>query len=85
MSKRIVFGVHVSNRVKEVPGVQKILTDYGCNVKTRLGLHEVSDSACSAKGLLLLEMHGDESKSFELRDKLNAVEGVTVKEMVFEE
>ena len=31
MSKRIVLGIQVTNRVEKVPDVQKILTDYGFN------------------------------------------------------
>ena len=55
MTKRIVLGIQVTNRVEKIPDVQKILTEYGCNIKTRLGLHEVSKSVCSALGLLLLD------------------------------
>lgn len=48
MEKRIVLGVQVTNRVEKVLDVQKILTEYGCNIRTRLGLHEVSkaDPGC---------------------------------------
>jgi hypothetical protein len=33
MSKRIVLGIQVTNRVEKIPDVQKILTDYGFNKK----------------------------------------------------
>ena len=38
--KHIIFGVHVTQRVDNVPAVQAVLTKYGCNIRTRLGLHD---------------------------------------------
>jgi hypothetical protein len=85
MSKRIILGVQVTNRVERVPDVQALFTEYGCNIKTRLGLHQVSESTCSTVGLMILEMHGDESKANELESKLATISGVHVQKMVFEE
>ena len=82
MPKHIVLGVHVTDRLKKAADVQALLTQYGCNIKTRLGLHEV-ESACSPNGLLLLEMHGDELVCNELAHKLGAIEGIEVQKMVF--
>jgi len=79
------MGVQVTNRVENVPGVQKVLTEYGCNIKTRLGLHEVADSTCSTQGLLILEMYGDETRIQELEKKLKEFSGVHVQKMVFQE
>jgi hypothetical protein len=84
MAKRIVLGIQVTNRVEKIPDVQKILTEYGCNIKTRLGLHEVSKSVCSALGLLLLDTYGDEADILEMEKKLKKVKGLVVKKMTFE-
>jgi len=84
MTKRIVLGIQVTNRVEKIPDVQKILTEYGCNIKTRLGLHEVSKSVCSVLGLLLLDTYGDESDILEMEKKLKKVKGLMVKKMTFE-
>ena len=80
----LIFGVHVTNRATQVPSVQKLLTEYGCNIKTRIGLHHVDEAVCSPRGLILLEMFGDEAKCRELSAKLSTMEGVEVKEMVFD-
>jgi len=64
--------------------VQDLFTEYGCSIKTRLGLHGVSERFCSPNGLVLLEMAGPEGPIFELMDKLKAIEGVDVQKMVFE-
>jgi len=82
--RHLIFGVHVQNRFHGVPSVQKLLTEYGCNIKTRIGLHQVSENLCSHQGLILLEMFGDEATCRELADKLSALEGVEVQKMVFE-
>ena len=83
MENRIIMGVQVTNRVKNVQTVQKILTDYGCFIKTRLGLHDVDATMCSPSGLLLLETYGDEAKIAEMESLLKGVEGLELQKMVF--
>ena len=80
----VIFGVHVTNRAAQVPPVQKLLTEYGCNIKTRLGLHHVDENGCSPRGLILLEMFGDLAACRQLKSKLGAMEGVERPGMVFE-
>jgi hypothetical protein len=80
----LIFGVHVTNRATQVPRVQDLLTAYGCNIKSRIGLHHVDNNFCSPRGLILLEMYGDMATCRELATKLNTLEGIEVKEMVFE-
>ena len=82
VDKHIILGVHVTDRLRKATEVQKLLTEYGCNIKTRLGLHEV-ENVCSPAGLLVLEMYGDDAVCFELADKLAAIEGIEVQRMVF--
>ena len=84
LSKHIILGVHITDRVHHVNPVQHLLTDYGCSIRTRIGLHEAEEGFCSPNGLVLLEMVDDQVKADELADKLNAVEGVEVKKMVFD-
>ena len=78
-----ILGVHVQNRGENAVRVQQLLTEYGCYIKTRLGLHEVDEKSCSTGGILLLEMFGDQAKCEALRDKLNTIDGIEVKEMLF--
>ena len=84
MDKRIILGVHISKRAEQAAGVQKTFTEYGCNIKTRLGLHKVDNKVCSSAGIVILEFFGDESKADELSKKLTAIDGVEVGKMVFE-
>lgn len=81
--KHVILGVHIRDRFRKVPEVQKLFTEYGCSIKTRIGLHHVDENVCSPGGLILLEMFGDEATSLALADRLAAVEGVDVQKMVF--
>ncbi len=80
--KHTILGVHITDRLKEAVQVQKLLTEYGDQIKTRLGLHELGKGV-QRNGLLLLEMIEPDIRIQELCDKLNAVEGVEVQSMVF--
>ena len=83
-AKHIIVGIHVTDRVKRIKTVQDILTCFGCYIKTRLGLHETSPDFCSPNGLLILELLDDDVKHADLVNQLKVVEGIEVKEMVFE-
>jgi len=79
----VILGIHVTNRLRNAAEVQKVFTDYGCNIKTRLGLHEVAESTCAAEGVVLLEVIGGDEIRTGMIAKLGAIEGIEVKEMVF--
>lgn len=85
MKKRIVLGVHLANRISEAPPFQELITHYGCNIRTRIGLHDVADGYCSVAGLILLDMVGEEERILELEAKLKEFEGLDVQKMVFSE
>ena len=38
--QHIILGIHVTDRLKNAVDVQKVFTEYGCNIKTRIGLHD---------------------------------------------
>ena len=84
MAKRIILGVQVTNRVQKIMDVQRILSKYGCNIKTRLGMHDVDQTSCSSTGLLLLETYGDEATILTMEEQLRAVGGLNVQKMEFE-
>lgn len=69
--------VVVNKRKDEAVTVQKILTEWGCFIKTRLGLHEDCLDNCSEIGTIILEVVGDPVKHDELTRKLNLLKGVT--------
>ena len=71
--------IKIDHRASEAAKVQGILTDFGCNIKTRLGLHEVSNEFCATDGLIVLEVEGEKDIIAQMNDKLNAIEHVTAK------
>ncbi|MFZ7119845.1 MAG: hypothetical protein ACOWWH_02680 [Eubacteriaceae bacterium] len=85
MSK-IIMGIQVENRKDTITQVQNLLTDFGCYIKTRLGLHEASDNreVCSDKGLIILEFINDSQKeAARLEESLKNTQYVAVKIMEF--
>ena len=81
-AKRTILGVYVAQRTKHTAKVQKILSDFGCSIRTRVGLHEAGDGACSPNGLILLDVV---DRAGELAAALAQVPGVVVKKMIFAE
>ena len=82
--KRIILGIQITDRMTKAGEVQKLFSKYGCNIKTRLGLHEVNENVCSPSGLVLLEMFGREEETLNMEKDLKAIEGIKVEKMVFE-
>ncbi len=84
LDKHILLGIHITDRIKHVDSVQHALTEFGCSIKTRLGLHEADKEFCSPNGLLVLEMLDDDKASEDLMQKLNGIEGVEAKKIIFD-
>ncbi len=84
MDKHVVVGVHITERVKLAGEVQKVFTEFGCQIRTRLGLHEADKGVCSPNGLIILELVDDDAKVSSLKKKLTAIDGVEVQSMVFD-
>lgn len=78
-----IFGIHVTDRVKHATDLQRVFTDFGCHIKTRVGLHEVGEQACGPNGLVLLEVCGNPEKLVEMEKRIASVEGVQIQKMVF--
>ncbi|MBF0500613.1 MAG: hypothetical protein HQM09_10815 [Candidatus Riflebacteria bacterium] len=76
--KKTVLLMLIGKRQEAAVTVQKILTGWGCFIKTRLGIHNGVLDNCSEAGLLMLELVGDKEKHEELARKLGLVKGVHV-------
>lgn len=73
---RIILHVLQQKRHDTAIEVQKVLTDHGCLIKTRIGLHQTSESSCSEDGLIILELLNDKTKAVEMKNKLSSISGV---------
>ena len=84
MAKRCIVGLQVTNRMENAPELQKVLTECGCSIRMRLGLHDTGADFCSPDGLILLELYGDDCACSDVEARLGAVKGVQVHTMVFD-
>ncbi len=82
--QKTVVAILVSHRNQAAANVQKVLTGWGCMIKTRLGIHEGILDDCSEKGLIILDLVGEEGKKEELVRKLNTLSGVSAKRVDLE-
>jgi hypothetical protein len=77
--KRTILMILIDKRKEAAVTAQKILTEWGCLIKTRLGLHDGVLDKCSNSGLIICEMVGEKDKITEMTRKLNLLDGVTAK------
>ena len=76
-----ILGILVERNHDTIVSVQKILTAYGCNIRTRMGVNEVFFGETA--GLIILELKGDEKQRLLLEKDLKALKQVHVRTMVF--
>jgi hypothetical protein len=76
MEKTLLI-VLVGKRKDSAVNVQKVLTAWGCIIKTRLGIHDGILDNCSDAGLLILELYGTKEQKDELARKISVISGVT--------
>ena len=82
-ASHLIFGIHVTDRLVKATEVQKLFSEYGCHIKTRIGLHDVGPDFCSPSGVVILEMYGDPVRCQELATKLKTIEGIEIQTMEF--
>jgi hypothetical protein len=76
-----ILGILAERNKPVIDRVQKILTSYGCNIRTRLGVNEVFFG--EPAGLIILELKGDASQRLLLEKALKSLDNVHVRTMVF--
>lgn len=80
MANQQIMIVRVNQRVQNAEMLQKVLSAYGCGIRTRLGLHEagIGDS-CANDGLIILHMAAGAVDSEAFAAELNKIHGVIAK------
>jgi hypothetical protein len=76
MTTKYVMAILLAKRKETAVNVQKILTGWGCMIKTRLGIHDGVLDDCADTGLIILELVGEPDKMREFRRKLELISGV---------
>ena len=76
---KTILLVLIGQRKEAAVQVQKVLTGWGCMIKTRLGIHDGVMENCSDTGLLILELAGERKQMDELARKVSLISGVSSK------
>lgn len=70
-----VINILVGDRKESAMKVNEILAKYGCNIQTRVGMHEATKT-CSNVGFIVLQMTGEMSEHDKMLEELNSIEKV---------
>ena len=79
MNKYNFMGIVIENRRDDAPIVQEVLTEFGCIIKMRIGLHEGIENSCSNEGFIILNLADDDKEINRFVKKLESIESVRVK------
>lgn len=77
-----IIGIGVENREDTSKKVQEVLSKFGCNIRTRLGINDYKEYECSYKGLILVDVPKPEDAQ-EIIENIKIIKNVTVKFMDF--
>jgi hypothetical protein len=83
MKQTRIVGIQITDRIKEAGKTQKLLSNYADIINSRIGFHEVSTEVCSRKGIIVLNLTGDQHRWESFNHDINLVEGIVVKNMDF--
>ena len=76
---KTILIILIGQRKQAAVQVQKVLTGWGCMIKTRLGIHDGVMENWSDQGLIILELAGDRKQMTELARKVSLIKGVSSK------
>jgi hypothetical protein len=79
-----IMAVLQENRIETAVKVQDVLTQYGCHIRVRLGLNDGAVDQCSKRGLILLQLCGENFSPADLERDLLQVPDVKVKYMTLD-
>jgi hypothetical protein len=80
MGQEMIMAIRTDKRRENAEALQKVLTEFGCNIKLRLGLHETGN-VCSESGLILLVLTEPREEIARLEDALKKLDGICYKTM----
>lgn len=78
-----IMVVKIGGRREYSPKVQEVLSDFGCTIKVRLGLHE-TDNVCSEEGILILQLTGEKDDMLGLEKALNELPSVKAQMVILD-
>ena len=76
-----IIGIKLSQRMETSTFFQEILSEYGCNIRTRLGLHNIDGDSCATDGIILLDVKGDEETLEKMTTEFQKIAGLKLEIM----
>lgn len=76
-----IVGIKLPDKMNNAVEFQKILTEFNCIIKMRIGINN-SSIFCSSNGIVLLQIENNE-KSIELEKELLEISGIELQRMIF--
>ncbi len=77
----IIIGIKLPDKMNNAVEFQRILTEFNCIIKMRLGINN-SSIFCSSEGIVLLQVENSES-SISLEKALMEISGIEMQRMIF--
>ena len=74
-----IIGIKLPQRIETAPAFQEILSKYGCNIRTRLGIHDIAEKYCSPDGVILLDVVADDEIIESMVKDLEDISGLKYK------
>ncbi len=69
-----ILGIYAGEKVSDKAALQKVLTNYGNIIRTRLGLNQEEGKY----GIIILELAGDEQEMLYFENALLKIEGLEI-------
>jgi hypothetical protein len=83
MTETRIFGLLISDRIKEAGRTQQTLTKYSRLIRSRLGFHELNDNVCSRAGIIVIHLTGTAEDWEAFETDLRKIEGLEIQVMSF--
>ena len=77
----IIIGIKLPDKLNNAIEFQKILTEFNCTIKMRIGINN-SSIFCSSNGIVLLQVENTE-KAIDLERELLEISGIELQRMIF--
>ena len=77
----VILGIKLPNKKDNAVEFQKILTNFNCIIKMRIGINN-STFFCSTTGIILLQIE-DNEKAIEVEKNILEISEIEIQKMVF--
>jgi len=77
----VIIGVKLKEKGNNSAEFQKILTEFNCEIKLRIGINN-SSFLCSSYGIILLQLDSLDS-AIKLENSLINISGIEIERMIF--